>query len=231
MPIRINFLAEEQAADDLRRQDPVKRALLGGVALVVLTLVVSGYCQTRVSSANSDLTKQVEAYGKLEKKEKEVKDNLRKTADMENKLGALLQLATYRFAWGPVLNAFQASSVDNVQVTSIRCLQNYVVVQPVVPKKDKTGAQIDPKEKSKPGSSTETVVLVVEGYDAGPRTDNSFSKFKDALGSVAYFKDNLSKEKGWRFKGIPEDVVLPGGKAVVQFKLEGFYPEKVRYNE
>ncbi len=231
MPIRINFLAEEQAADDVRRQDPVKRAVFVGIGVVVLTLAASGYCQLKVGGAKAELGKQTEAYSKLEKKEKEVKDNLRKTGEMVGKLSALLQMATNRFAWGPVLNAFQSASVENVQITSLRCLQNYNVIPPSIPKKDKTGAQIDPKEKSKPGTSTEIVVLVVEGYDAGPRADTSYIKFKDTLGAAPYFKENLNKEKGWRFRGIPEEVVLPGGKPVVQFKLEGFYPEKVRSNE
>ncbi len=221
MPIRINFLAEEQAADDLRRQDPVKRAILGGVVLVVLTLVVSGYCQTRVSSANAELNQQKEAYGKLEKQEKEVKDNFRKTGDMEHKLGALLQLATNRFTWGPVLNAFQSAAVDNVHVTSFKGQQTHTVVAPVPPKKDS-------KDKYKPGVSTENVVLVVEGIDSGTEADTGYLKYMDALAKVPYFKDNLSKEKSWRLKGIPEPVPGPSGKPVIPFKLEGLYPEKVR---
>jgi hypothetical protein len=224
MPIRINFLAEEQAAEDLRRQDPAKRAIFGGVALVVLTLAAAGFCQLKVSSAKAALAAQKDAYAKLEKKEKDVKDNLRKTGEIENNLTDLLKLATNRFAWGPVLNAFQAASVDHVQITSLRCKQDYVVVPPVPARKGTT-------EKPKPGMSTEIVVLVVEGIDAGPRANTSYIKFKDALANASYFKENLSKEKGWRFKGIPDEVVQPGGKTVVQFKLEGFYPEKVRSNE
>ena len=98
------------------------------------------------------------------------------------------------------------------------------MVMPVPAKKGTT-------EKAKPGSSTEVVVLLVEGSDTGPKAETSYIKFKDALSTNPYFKDRLSKEKGWRFKGIPEEAVLPGGKPVVQFKLEGFYPEKVRSNE
>ena len=222
MPIRINFLAEEQAADDLRRQDPVKRAILGGVVLVVLTLGGWGVGLAKVNGAKSALDAQIADYDKLAPKEKEVIENLRKTADAEHKLGALLRLATNRFSWGPVLNAFQMAALDNVQVTSLKGVQSYVVVAPV-PKKDPK----DPKEKSKPGTSTENVVLVVEGYDSGPKAEKGYIKYKDALANSPYFKENLSKEKNWRFKGIPEEVEV-NGKTVVQFKLEGLYPDKVR---
>ena len=39
MPIRINLLAEALAEEDLRRRDPVKRAIYGGALLVALSLV------------------------------------------------------------------------------------------------------------------------------------------------------------------------------------------------
>ena len=221
MPIRINFLAEEQAADDLRRQDPVKRAILGGVVLVVLTLAASGFCQLKVNGAKADLAKHVDAYGKLEKKEKEVKDGLRKTGEMEKNLGALLQLATNRFTWGPVLNAFQSVAADNIQIVSFKGQQTHTVVAPVEPRKDSA-------DKRKPGMSTETVVLVVEGNDTGPVADTSYLKYMDTLAKTPYFKEHLSKEKGWRLKGIPEEVPGSGGKPLVPFKLEGFYLEKVR---
>jgi hypothetical protein len=39
MPINLNLLAETQIAEDLRRRDPVKRAIYAGSFLVVLALV------------------------------------------------------------------------------------------------------------------------------------------------------------------------------------------------
>ena len=143
------------------------------------------------------------------------------------------QLGTNRFAWGPVLNAFQMATVDNVQIKGLHGYQTYVVVPPFVPKKDSKGVQVDPKDKPKPGTSTEIVVLTIEGHDTGSQADTktSYSKFKDTLANVPYFKENLSQETGLRFKVISEPVVLQGGKTAVQFTLEVFYPEKVRSNE
>jgi len=38
MPIRINLLAESQALEEMRRRDPVKRAIWVGVLVVSLLL-------------------------------------------------------------------------------------------------------------------------------------------------------------------------------------------------
>ena len=45
MPIRINLLAEQQAAEELRRRDPVKRAIWVAGFFVVVVVVWSGYLQ------------------------------------------------------------------------------------------------------------------------------------------------------------------------------------------
>ena len=42
MPIHINLLAEAQAAEELRRRDPVKRAIFIGISLVIVALMWSG---------------------------------------------------------------------------------------------------------------------------------------------------------------------------------------------
>ena len=55
MPIRINLLAEAQIAEDLRRRDPVKRAIFVGALLVVLALVWSSSLQLEVVFAKNDL--------------------------------------------------------------------------------------------------------------------------------------------------------------------------------
>ena len=55
MPIHINLLAEAQAAEELRRRDPVKRALFIGVSLVVVSLVWSGIVEINAFLAQERL--------------------------------------------------------------------------------------------------------------------------------------------------------------------------------
>ena len=56
MPIHINLLAEAKAAEDLRRRDPVKRAIYIGVSLVLALLVWSGMVEMDVIMAKQSLT-------------------------------------------------------------------------------------------------------------------------------------------------------------------------------
>ena len=60
MPIRINLLAETQAAENLRRRDPVKRFAYVGALLAAAALAVSSWFQLKVMLANKDLA-QVQA--------------------------------------------------------------------------------------------------------------------------------------------------------------------------
>ncbi|HXG47613.1 MAG TPA: hypothetical protein VNO52_08310, partial [Methylomirabilota bacterium] len=55
MPIRINLLAEAQAAEELRRKDPVKRAALVAGALVTGVAAWSGTLQFQVLRSKRDL--------------------------------------------------------------------------------------------------------------------------------------------------------------------------------
>ena len=57
MPIRLNLLAEAQAAEEMRRRDPVKRALWVAALIVALMLVWSSYLQLRATLANSVVTR------------------------------------------------------------------------------------------------------------------------------------------------------------------------------
>ena len=57
MPIRLNLLAEAQAAEELRRRDPVKRALWLSVLVIAGMLAWSSFLQLRTTLANSDLTR------------------------------------------------------------------------------------------------------------------------------------------------------------------------------
>lgn len=43
MPIRLNLLAEAQAMEEMRRRDPVKRAIWVGSLLVAVALAWAGY--------------------------------------------------------------------------------------------------------------------------------------------------------------------------------------------
>ena len=120
MPIHINLLAEAQAAEELRRRDPVKRAIFLGVSLVVIMLVWSGMIQVNSVLANERLTGVQSAIADHNKEYTNVLAKLNKIAVAKNKLDALQKLQASRFLQGNLLNAIQQSTVDGVQLTRLR---------------------------------------------------------------------------------------------------------------
>src|SRR6266498_1630367 len=126
MPIRLNLLAEAQAQEEMRRRDPVKRATLIGVLLVVAMLVWSGTLWVKSFVLKSDLGTLKTQKNTHENDFKEVLGNQKKTAEIDQKLAALQKLAMNRFLTANVLNALQQATVDGVQLSRLRLDQNYI---------------------------------------------------------------------------------------------------------
>src|SRR6266508_1741268 len=125
MPIRINLLAEQQAADELRRRDPVKRATWFCGLVVGVMVVGSGYLQDRLISARGEVSRYESEWRKLESAYKKVSANMEAAAEAERKWAALQTLATNRFLWANPLNALQfvMVAVDEVQITALKTSQ------------------------------------------------------------------------------------------------------------
>ena len=223
MPIRINFLAEEQAAEQMRRQDPVKRnifAAVGVVGLMILWLVfvlVLGIKDKKaLSNKNADWEGIKAVVEEVEVDEKAMKET-------ERRLILLTQLATNRFNWAPVLNNLQQTVPEAVAFTRIAADQNYIVVIPPPPVKGS-------KDKPKPPTSTQRISFKVRAIDTGDRSDRHYAEFMKNLSTSPYFMENLAKPNGVRFAQAP--TVGPDGsdqgRMVVSFELECVYPEVVR---
>ena len=122
MPIRINLLAEAHAAEETRRKDPVKRAILGGVLIICAVLVWSSTIQVKILASKSELNTLEATWKSMEKNYQAAVESRRKFLEAEEKLTALQNLTTNRFLWGTTLNAMAQTlyNVDDVQVTRIR---------------------------------------------------------------------------------------------------------------
>src|ERR1700733_13456923 len=103
MAIRINLLAEEQAAEELRRKNPVKLAIwvssffVALVALFILKLQLDiGFSKKEYNSVEQQWKDNTAKYAA-------VTNNMAKIAEIDKKLGALDRLSTNRFFWAPRL--------------------------------------------------------------------------------------------------------------------------------
>ena len=200
MPIRINLLAEQQEADELRRRDPVKRATWFGGFLVGVLAVWGGYLQVRLMAATSEVNRYESEWKKLESDYKKVSANMEAATELERKWAALQALATNRFLWANPLNALQFVMVtaDEVQITALKTSQSYTITEPVKPSTNLVGNV----SRGKPGTSREKVTFTLDGRDTSKeakdpskRSTDGVFKLQEAINNYPYFKTNLVRSQ------------------------------------
>ena len=214
MPIHLNLLAEAQAADELRRRDPVKRMVFATVLVVVLMFVWWSWLQLRVMVANASLS-QVEAQIQSHTNEYQVVlVNEKRISDAKANLAALRKLANNRFLQGDLLNALQSATVPGVQLVRLVVSQTYAASQ-------NSSIQTNPPV-------TERIVVSLDAQDFSNDPGDQVNKFKDAIGQEAYFESQLGKTNDVRLINLSPPQVDPSGKPSVLFTLQCTYPDHIR---
>src|SRR5690349_12397772 len=120
MPLSINLLAEAQALEEMRRRDPVKRAIWIGSLLGILVLVWAGYLQSKAMVANGQLDRMETKLRANTNEYQQVLASKKKLDDANQKLGKLQQFITNRFLCASVLDALQHMTVDEIQLVRFR---------------------------------------------------------------------------------------------------------------
>ena len=214
MPIRINLLAEALAEEDLRRRDPVKRAIFAGVFLVGLSLVwFSSIWLTyvmykqRLNQIDAEIQLRAGDYD-------QVLSNSKKIADLKTRMDDLDKLAAARFLQGNLLNALQQTYVPNVQLTHLRVEQNYSGTAAVPAKTNSFGVI-----PGHPAVQTEHVTLMLDAKDFSPNPGDQVQHFKDALLKHPYFADSL-QTNGMKLSGLSALQIPADSKPYVMFTLE-----------
>jgi hypothetical protein len=224
MPIRINLLAEAQALEELRRKDPVKRAIWVGLLLFLLMLVWCSSLQLKAMIARGEVAKVEGLLASRTNEYRQVIANQRKLDEVTRKLTALHQLGTCRLLQGSLLNGLQQTTVDDVQLVRLRIEQNYVLNEEV---KGKTNAE-HKVVGAKPASAVERVLLTLEAKDSGPNPGDKVNIYKQAVTNCAYFQAIASKTNEVRLVNLAPPQVGVDGKPFVLFTLEYRYPEQTR---
>ena len=104
MPIRINLLAEAQSAEEMRRKDPVKRAVWVGGFVVFIMGLWAMTLQFKIIQARSEVSALQVEWKSIDKQVQVINDHRNSTRDLEMKLSALDQFTTNRLLWAGVLN-------------------------------------------------------------------------------------------------------------------------------
>ena len=219
MPIRINLLAEAQIAEDLRRRDPVKRAIFGGALLVALALVWSSSLLLEVMIAGNSLT-QVQADIETRTKEWQmVVASQKKVLDYRAKLTSLDQLSRVRFLEGNFLNALQKLNINGVQLMRTRLDQSYA------PEVDKSSTGAAAKGSS---GIAEKIVVSLDAKDSSATPGDQINKFKDALAAQPYFNAMLNQTNGFQLTSLSPPQNGPDGKPFVLFTLQATLTKKIQ---
>jgi hypothetical protein len=224
MPIRLNLLAEAQAAEEMRRRDPVKRAIWTGVVITSLMLAWSSSLLFKTMLANGDLGR---VEGQLTAHTNEYQQVLaheQKGAEIKRRVSALKQLAASRFLNGTLLDALQHTTVQDVQLVRLRVDQSYSLADEVKPHLDGTK-----QVPGKPATATEKVILTLDGNDASPNPGDQIAKLKDVIACNAYFKGALAATNPISLKSLSSPQLAPGtGLPCVLFSLQCRYADKTR---
>jgi hypothetical protein len=223
MPIRINLLAETLAEEDLRRRDPVKRAIMVGSLLVSISLVwfSSIWLETLIEKKNLNTIG-----GEIQTRTNEytqVLINQKKIADYQKRIDALQKLTMTRFLQGNLLEAFQKLSVPNVQMTRIRLDQSYVVTPASPPVTNNFGVV-----PGKLGVSVERMTLTVDAKDLSANAGDQVNHFKEAMVKQDFFKALLDRANGIRLANLSSPQASSEGRPYVMFTFECRLPDKTR---
>lgn len=225
MPIRLNLLAEAQAAEEMRRRDPVKRALWIAGLVVALMLVWSSFLQLRATLANSEVTRIESQMAARTNEFRQILENQKRTTEMNDKLNALFCLATNRFLNGTLLNALQQTTVEDVQLLRVKVDQLYTRADGTKAHTNSSGVFV----RGQPATATERTTVLLEGIDSSANPGDQVNRCKAVLLTNAYFKTMLTQTNAVSLKSLSPLQVAPlNGKPCVMFGLECRFPEKTR---
>jgi hypothetical protein len=225
MPIRLNLLAEAQAAEEERRRDPVKRTAWVAALIIVVILVWSSSLQLKAILINSEVSGLEGQINSRTNEYRGILDDQNKTADINHKLGELRRLSANRLLQGTLLNGLQKTTVDDVQLLRLRVDQTYAYVEGTKARTNDNNVLVP----AKLSRSTERILLTLEGADSSANPGDQLNKYKDALTTNAYLMQVLLKTNGISLKNLAPAQISPfNGKRSVNFTLECRYPDMTR---
>ncbi len=216
MPIRINLMSEVLAEEDLKRRDPVKRAIYVGVFLAVVMLVWFSSAWLEYKLTQQSLTRVQDETGLRTNEFNHVQMDLKRIADGQRRLDSLQHLSTNRFFMGNLMNALQQVYVPGVQLVQIKIDQGYIN-KPGLP--DKTN-DLGTVMRGRPATSTQMVTLLIQAKDSSSTPGDQVNVYKDALSRLPYFKSSMNPTNGVKLTSLSSPQISMDGKPYVLFNLD-----------
>lgn len=206
--------------EELRRRDPVKRAIFTGSFLVVLALVWSSSLQLAVMISKSDLAAVQSQIDARTEQWQSVLVSQRNVFDARARLAALQQLTDARFLQGNFMNALQQLNMDGVQLTRARVDQTYLKVDGVANLTNGTRVVL-----GHPAMKAEKIVVSLDARDISASPGDQVNKFKEVVASQPYFKSMLNQTNGVQLMSLSPPQNGTDGKPYVLFTLQCDLPQ------
>ncbi|MCX7872203.1 MAG: hypothetical protein N2487_02840 [Verrucomicrobiae bacterium] len=226
MPIKLNLLAEAQAAEEMRRKDPVKYAIFCAIGILLAVGIWIGTNQMLISSKEREIKGLNAMWEQMKPQYTYVQSNIALINELNQRLNLLTNYVTNRFLWANVLNALQQCVTNistDVQFVRFRTDHSFQVSPPTTVTKESRKVVI-------PGSSVEKIKFVIEARDYGKDEDDNIAKLREAIAEFPFFKERLERTRGVRLESMSPRMGDPvdSGKSFVLFTLECQFPDKTR---
>jgi Tfp pilus assembly PilM family ATPase len=182
-PLRINFLANEQDAEEERLRDPMRPSIRIAYFLFGIMLIWSLSLFGELMLGKSELRKLKAEVKKSEKSVKEVAESSLDIGEINHRMSALSEHTTNRFLWAVQLNELQKVMVKDIVVTRLALEQTLSnAIPPVTISGDHSVVPERPR-------TLETMTLTIQAKDfASPW---AMGKFIEKINSQAYFQERF----------------------------------------
>ena len=219
---RINLLADQLAAAEARRRDPIRRGYQLAAVAVLLLLVWAGALWFKLSGRKAELGRNTTEYQSVQKAATDAAMYSRKAAEVESLLNKLVLHSTNRFVWARPLSDLQQAMVNGIQVVRVSMDQILVNTEATPPT-----IEGDRPVPGKPGSSTEKIILTIQAKNFGDSAN--VDKFIEAIAALPNFKGSLRKSNPVILKNRLAPQVDPADASVTftMFTIECNYAERV----
>jgi hypothetical protein len=218
-------MAEAQFAEEMRRRDPVKRAIWICGFVIFLVVLWIAKIQMDIVFENSKLKNIDAELASKKDKYAAVTNNQARIGDITRKLTALENLTTNRFLWGNVLNALQQTVVDQVQVTRVDGSQ-------LIAQEDGQTIGSGAAKKTLPPAAVEKITLTIDAKDLNPNLQN-YAAYKNKLSNFEFFLKHLGRRDGFVMDGVLSPLTadpMDSNSVFQSFTLDSHFPD-VRHTE
>jgi hypothetical protein len=231
MPTRLNLLAEDQALEEMKRKDPVKRAIWVGGFVISLVLLWGLSLFLKITIAKVDLARLEMRWNGMEAAVKGVQQNGKRQVEVEQTLSALSQFSNERFLYANAMNAFQQTCVDNVQLLRLRSIHSYTQVEGAKPPPPPPGAPPGlPRPAARPATAVERIMVSLDGRDMSSRAAEQVPRFREVIASYPFFKEHLQKTNSILLTSLSAPTTDATRKTTsVVFGLQLNFQEKERH--